>query len=81
LKARTLGRYFAFYNSRRPHSSLDRVTPDQFDYKMLCLNSLMGGYFEQYDPVGASSQLSEQQSGYGPEARALPADGMSGVFA
>ncbi len=29
-EARTsLGRYLAFYNSRRPHSSLDRRTPDQ----------------------------------------------------
>ena len=28
--ARTsLARYFSFYNSRRPHSSLDRQTPDQ----------------------------------------------------
>ena len=25
----SIGRYFAFYNSRRPHSSLDRQTPDQ----------------------------------------------------
>lgn len=25
-----LARYFRFYNSRRPHSSLDRQTPDQF---------------------------------------------------
>lgn len=25
-----LARYFAFYNTRRPHSSLDRLTPDQF---------------------------------------------------
>jgi putative transposase len=24
-----IGRYFDFYNSRRPHSSLDRQTPDQ----------------------------------------------------
>ena len=24
-----IGRYLAFYNSRRPHSSLDRQTPDQ----------------------------------------------------
>ena len=24
----SLGRYFVFYNSRRPHSSLDRQTPD-----------------------------------------------------
>jgi putative transposase len=28
--ARTsIGRYLAFYNGRRPHSSLDRRTPDQ----------------------------------------------------
>jgi putative transposase len=28
--ARTsIGRYFDFYNGRRPHSSLDRITPDQ----------------------------------------------------
>ena len=25
-----LARYFAFYNTRRPHSSLDRMTPEQF---------------------------------------------------
>ena len=25
-----LGRYFEFYNSGRPHSSLRRMTPDQF---------------------------------------------------
>ena len=25
----SLGRYLAFYNGRRPHSSLDRQTPDQ----------------------------------------------------
>ena len=25
----SLGRYLTFYNSRRPHSSLDRKTPDQ----------------------------------------------------
>ncbi len=25
----SLARYFGFYNSRRPHSSLDRQTPDQ----------------------------------------------------
>ena len=25
----SLARYFNFYNSRRPHSSLDRQTPDQ----------------------------------------------------
>ena len=25
----SLGRYFSFYNTRRPHSSLDRQTPDQ----------------------------------------------------
>jgi putative transposase len=29
-EARTsIGRYLAFYNGRRPHSSLDRRTPDQ----------------------------------------------------
>jgi putative transposase len=30
----SLGRYFSFYNGRRPHSSLDRRTPDQayFDH-------------------------------------------------
>ena len=31
----SLGRYFAFYNNRRPHSSLDRVTPDQFYFASL----------------------------------------------
>ncbi len=30
-----IGRYFAFYNTRRPHSSLDRLTPDQFYFKSL----------------------------------------------
>ena len=25
----SIGRYLGFYNSRRPHSSLDRQTPDQ----------------------------------------------------
>ncbi len=25
----SIGRYFAFYNQRRPHSSLDRRTPDE----------------------------------------------------
>ena len=25
----SIGRYLGFYNSRRPHSSLDRLTPDQ----------------------------------------------------
>ena len=30
-EARTsLGQYFEFYNRRRPHSSLDRMTPEQF---------------------------------------------------
>ena len=31
----SLKRYFEFYNSRRPHSSLDRVTPDQFYFQSL----------------------------------------------
>jgi len=25
----SIGRYLAFYNQRRPHSSLDRRTPDE----------------------------------------------------
>ena len=28
-----LGRYIRFYNSRWPHSSLDRQTPDQFYFE------------------------------------------------
>ena len=32
-----LDRYFRFYNSRRPHSSLDRQTPDQFYFESLPL--------------------------------------------
>ncbi len=35
-EARTgIGRYFKFYNARRPHSSLGRMTPDQFYNKPL----------------------------------------------
>lgn len=30
-----IGRYFEFYNTRRPHSSLDRMTPDQFYFNAL----------------------------------------------
>jgi len=30
-----LARYLAFYNTRRPHSSLDRLTPDQFYFQSL----------------------------------------------
>jgi len=30
-----LARYLAFYNQRRPHSSLDRKTPDEFYYENL----------------------------------------------
>jgi putative transposase len=30
----SLGRYFAFYNTRRPHSSLDRKTPDQVYFNL-----------------------------------------------
>lgn len=32
----SIGRYLAFYNGRRPHSSLDRQTPDA-----ACFNALM----------------------------------------
>lgn len=32
-----LDRYFRFYNNRRPHSSLDRKTPDQFYFESLPL--------------------------------------------
>ncbi|MDA1280892.1 MAG: integrase core domain-containing protein, partial [Chloroflexi bacterium] len=36
LEARAeLGRYFEFYNSGRPHSSLSGTTPDQFYTKAL----------------------------------------------
>ena len=31
----SLGRYIAFYNSRRPHSSLDRQTPDRAYFNRL----------------------------------------------
>lgn len=31
----SLRRYLDFYNARRPHSSLDRVTPDQFYFRSL----------------------------------------------
>ena len=35
-EARTsLARYFEFYNRRRPHSSLDEMTPEQFYFKSL----------------------------------------------
>lgn len=30
-----IGKYLAFYNSRRPHSSLDRMTPDQVYFNAL----------------------------------------------
>jgi putative transposase len=30
-----IGEYFEFYNARRPHSSLGRMTPDQFYNKPL----------------------------------------------
>ena len=30
-----IGRYLTFYNSRRPHSSLDRRTPDQAYFNAL----------------------------------------------
>ncbi|MDA1279674.1 MAG: integrase core domain-containing protein, partial [Chloroflexi bacterium] len=36
LEARAeLGRYFEFYNAGRPHSSLGRMTPDEFYTKAL----------------------------------------------
>jgi putative transposase len=31
----SIGRYLGFYNSRRPHSSLDRQTPDQVYFTRL----------------------------------------------
>ena len=31
----SLAQYFEFYNRRRPHSSLDRMTPEQFYFKSL----------------------------------------------
>jgi putative transposase len=31
----SLGRYLDFYNNRRPHSSLDDMTPDQAYFPML----------------------------------------------
>ena len=35
-EARTsIGKYFEFYNRRRPHSSLDRMTPEQFYFTSL----------------------------------------------
>ena len=33
----SLARYFEFYNHRRPHSSLDRLTPEQFYFNSLPL--------------------------------------------
>ena len=30
-----IGRYLNFYNARRPHSSLDAMTPDEYDYRHL----------------------------------------------
>jgi putative transposase len=30
-----ISRYFAFYNTRRPYSSLDRMTPEQFYFNAL----------------------------------------------
>jgi len=31
----SLGRYIAFFNTRRPHSSLDGKTPDQAYFNLL----------------------------------------------
>jgi putative transposase len=38
----SIGRYLRFYNERRPHASLDSMTPDQgyFDFAALPLGSL-----------------------------------------
>ena len=33
----SIGRYLSFYNSRRPHSSLDCKTPDQAYFNQLLL--------------------------------------------
>jgi putative transposase len=33
----SIGRYLGFYNSKRPHSSLDRQTPDQAYFTQLPL--------------------------------------------
>jgi transposase InsO family protein len=35
----SIGRYLGFYNNRRPHSSLDGVTPDQAYFNSLPLRS------------------------------------------
>ena len=35
----SIGRYLGFYNSRRPHSSLDGATPDQAYFNSLPLRS------------------------------------------
>lgn len=31
----SLAKYFEFYNRRRPHSILDRITPEQFYFNRL----------------------------------------------
>jgi putative transposase len=36
----SLSRYFAFYNTRRPHSSLDRQTPDQVYFQSMPLSAV-----------------------------------------
>lgn len=35
----SIGRYLAFYNGQRPHSSLDRKTPDQAYFDRLPQNA------------------------------------------
>ena len=41
----SIGGYLEFYNGRRPHSSLDRRTPDQAYYASLplCMTAYHGG--------------------------------------
>ena len=49
-----LGRYLAFYNSRRPHAALDRKTPDHVYFKSLTPLSLVSVRSIQVDQAAAS---------------------------